>query len=183
MVVYHWDEATGAWLAFFPGLEDVLGLNTLTTLEPGTRLLDRRHGACHLDRRNSLACRPRRKRVLFSCRSFDLEQDARLRALVGNQDEVERIRVGLLDEDAVRSAIDASGLAVQYLSQEQLQVLSTPLHLYLFLEASRYGEVDFRAPGDLFDAFWSHKGEGGWGSPGPTPVRLVRRHLRPLPTP
>ena len=96
-------------------------------------------------------------RVLFSCRSFDLEQDARLRALVGNQDEVERIRVGLLDEDAVRSATDASGVAVQYLSQEQLQVLSTPLHLYLFLEASRYGEVDFRAPGDLFDAFWSHK--------------------------
>ncbi len=35
VVVYHWDEATGAWLAFFPGLEDVLGLNTLTTLEQG----------------------------------------------------------------------------------------------------------------------------------------------------
>ena len=35
VVVYHWDEATAVWLAFFPGLEDVPGLNTLTTLEQG----------------------------------------------------------------------------------------------------------------------------------------------------
>ena len=35
LVVYHWDEATAAWLAFFPGLEDVPGLNTLTNLEQG----------------------------------------------------------------------------------------------------------------------------------------------------
>ncbi len=35
VVVYHWDEATAAWLAFFPGLEDVPGLNTLATLEQG----------------------------------------------------------------------------------------------------------------------------------------------------
>ena len=32
VAVYRWDEATAAWLAFFPGLEDVPGLNTLTTL-------------------------------------------------------------------------------------------------------------------------------------------------------
>ena len=35
VVVYHWDEATAAWLAFFPGLEGVPGLNTLTNLEQG----------------------------------------------------------------------------------------------------------------------------------------------------
>lgn len=96
-------------------------------------------------------------RVLFSCRSFDLEQDARLRALVGGHDEVERIPVGLLGDDTVRSAISAAGLGAPSLSEEQKQVLSVPLHLYLFLEASQSGEVDFRAPGDLFDAFWHHK--------------------------
>ena len=96
-------------------------------------------------------------RVLFSCRSFDLEQDARLRALVGNQDEVERIRVGLLDEETVLSAVKSSGVAAPLLSKEQLQVLSTPLHLYLFLEASHYEKTDFTAPGDLFDAFWRRK--------------------------
>ena len=35
VAVYRWDEATAAWLAFFPGLEDVPGLNTLTTLSAG----------------------------------------------------------------------------------------------------------------------------------------------------
>ena len=96
-------------------------------------------------------------RVLFSCRSFDLEQDARLRALVDNQDEVERLTIGLLDENTIQLAIEASGLATPSLTPDQVEVLSTPLHLYLFLEASQSGEVDFRAPGDLFDAFWRHK--------------------------
>ena len=96
-------------------------------------------------------------RILFSCRSFDLEQDARLRGLVGDHNEVERIRVGLLDDDTVRAAIDAAGLATPSLGAEQIQVLSTPLHLYLFLEASGLGQVDFRAPGDLFEAFWLYK--------------------------
>ena len=35
VAVYRWDEATGVWLTFFPGLEDVPGLNTLTNLETG----------------------------------------------------------------------------------------------------------------------------------------------------
>ena len=35
LVVYHWDEATAAWLAYFPGLEDVPGLNTLTAFSRG----------------------------------------------------------------------------------------------------------------------------------------------------
>ena len=35
LVVYHWDETMAAWLAFFPGLEDVPGLNTLTALGQG----------------------------------------------------------------------------------------------------------------------------------------------------
>ncbi len=35
LVIYEWDEATAAWLAFFPGLDDVPDLNTLTNLEQG----------------------------------------------------------------------------------------------------------------------------------------------------
>ena len=33
--VYQWDETTQSWLAFFPGLEDAPGANTLATLEHG----------------------------------------------------------------------------------------------------------------------------------------------------
>ena len=96
-------------------------------------------------------------RLLFSCRSFDLEQDARLRALVADQDRVERIRVEQLDDGAVQSAIEASGVAAQSLKQEQLRILATPLHLYLFLEAAHSGAVDFAVANDLFDAFWKRK--------------------------
>ena len=35
VVVYHWDEAKAAWLAFFPGLEDVPGLSSLGSLRYG----------------------------------------------------------------------------------------------------------------------------------------------------
>ena len=33
--LYGWDEATGAWLAFFPALADVPAVNTLATLDQG----------------------------------------------------------------------------------------------------------------------------------------------------
>ena len=35
VAVYVWDEESGSWLGYFPGLEDVSGLNTLTTLTTG----------------------------------------------------------------------------------------------------------------------------------------------------
>ena len=33
--VYEWDEASGSWFAFFPGLGRVLRINTLTALRTG----------------------------------------------------------------------------------------------------------------------------------------------------
>ena len=96
-------------------------------------------------------------RIIFACRSFDLNQDAQLRALVADEGRFERIRVGELDSDAIQSAITASGIVTEPLSREQLRVLSVPLHLYLYLEAAPSGEFDFAGRGDLFDAFWKHK--------------------------
>ena len=96
-------------------------------------------------------------RIIFACRSFDLQQDAQLRALVADGDRVERIRVEELDDHSIQSAITASGVVVAPLSQKQLQILSVPLHLYLFLEAASSGDFDFAGRGDLFDAFWEHK--------------------------
>ena len=96
-------------------------------------------------------------RILFACRSFDLEQDAQIRALAANEDQIERVRIQDLDEDTVQSAIAASRLVVPPLEDQQLQILSIPLHLYIFLVAARSGQVDFAAAGDLFDAFWKAK--------------------------
>ena len=96
-------------------------------------------------------------RILFACRSFDLEQDAQLRALVADEDKVTRIRVGELNDDTIKCAIESSGIVVSPLDHQQVRLLSVPLHLYLFLEAARSGDFDFTSKGDLFDAFWRHK--------------------------
>ena len=96
-------------------------------------------------------------RILFACRSFDLQQDAQLRALVADGDRVARIRVGELNDDTIQSAIESSGIVISPLDHQQMRLLSVPLHLYLFLEAARSDDFDFTSKGDLFDAFWQHK--------------------------
>ncbi len=96
-------------------------------------------------------------RILFCCRSFDLEQDPRLRRLAEDTDRIERVNVGVLDDDTVRRAVDAAGLSVPVLTSRQFRVLSTPLHLYLFLEGSRSAQLDFTGPGELYDRFWEDK--------------------------
>ena len=96
-------------------------------------------------------------RILFACRSFDLEQDAQLRALGADEDRVTRIRVGKLSEDTIQSTIESSGIVVSPLDHQQMRLLSVPLHLYLFLEAARSDHFDFTSKGELFDAFWRHK--------------------------
>jgi len=96
-------------------------------------------------------------RLLFACRKFDLEQDPRLRSLLTQHDQVDRVPIGPLDAETVQSVLEVSGAAAEPLSDEQIRMLAIPLNLYLFLEAGRIRPLDFVAVGDLFDAFWSHK--------------------------
>ena len=96
-------------------------------------------------------------RILFACRSFDLEHDPRLRGLVDDQEQAERIPMGSLGEDVIRKAIAVAGLDPTSLCQRQMKILSTPLHLHLLLESANSGPVEFSSPRDLFEAFWEHK--------------------------
>lgn len=98
-------------------------------------------------------------RILFACRTVDLERDPRLRALVDDQERVERIPVGALDKEVIQSALAAAGLNPSSLHQKQMKILSTPLHLQLLLEAANSGPVRFTSIRGLFDAFWEHKGK------------------------
>ena len=98
-------------------------------------------------------------RILFACRTVDLERDPRLRALIDDQERVERIPVGALDEEVIRSAITAAGLNPSSLHQKQMEILATPLHLHLLLESANSGSVRFTNTRDLFDTFWEHKGK------------------------
>ena len=98
-------------------------------------------------------------RVLFACRSFDLQQDIELKALADSPHSPTRIKVEDLTEAEITEAIAASGITTPVLSSAQLRVLARPLHLSLFLDASTSGLVDFTAAGDLFDRFWELKAQ------------------------
>ena len=100
-------------------------------------------------------------RILFACRSFDLERDPKLRRLADDQKRVERVTVGSLNEDVIRSAIESAELDSASLNQKQMQILSTPLHLYLLLESAKSPSsrpMGFASSRDLFNEFWEHKG-------------------------
>ena len=107
-------------------------------------------------------------RLLFACRTFDLEQDPRFQSLVAQQERVERVSIGRLDYETIQAVVEAAGATTAHLSQEQMRVLATPLQLFLLLEAGRAGPLNFTAAGDLFDAFWSHKARAVSRRVGPT---------------
>ena len=97
--------------------------------------------------------------ILFACRSFDLERDPQLRALGDDQERVERIVMGTLDQEVIQRALTVAGLDSASFHQRQMEILSTPLHLHLLLESANSGPVGFTSPRHLFDAFWEHKGK------------------------
>ena len=96
-------------------------------------------------------------RVLLACRAFDLEHDAALSGLVsGESPTARRIDVEKLSIEDVRAALAEADLAGSELAESQVELLRTPLHLYLFLGggADRGG---FGSRRDLFGRYWDEK--------------------------
>ena len=101
-------------------------------------------------------------RIVLSCRTFDLENDARLRRLVPADRERSVVGVGPLAPEQVLAAVEAFGFDPTRLSNSQKNILAIPLHLALVGEIatplSRESRVlEFVGVGDLFEAFWDHK--------------------------
>ncbi len=96
-------------------------------------------------------------RVLLACRSFDLEHDDVLRGLVnGESATARRVDVDLLSDNDVHGALAMAGFSNLSLSESQVELLRTPLHLYLFLGGGAPAE-DFGSRRDLFDRYWNEK--------------------------
>ena len=110
-----------------------------------------------LDELISQASRYPDLRILLACRAFDLEHDAALLGLVsGESPTARRIDVEKLSIEDVRAALAAADLAGPELAESQVEILRTPLHLYLFLG----GGVDregFGSRRDLFGRYWDEK--------------------------
>lgn len=99
-------------------------------------------------------------RVVLACRTFDLQHDDRFRALVGGTTPFRRQQVGPLDTETVRMVVGRLGIDPDSLGQDQLRLLSTPLHLKL-LEGIAGGSerqvVTFRDAADLFEQYWDQR--------------------------
>lgn len=98
--------------------------------------------------------------VVMACRTFDLANDARLRALVHGQEERPVVTVTPLGHTLVRQRVGALGFDVDALTKLQIELLAVPLHLALLTEiatSSTARLLDFSTRRDLYDAFWKHK--------------------------
>ena len=99
----------------------------------------------------------RRLRLLLVCRSFDLDYDPLLLDLVsGESPTARRIDVEQLSLDDVQSALAGAAIKEPSLTESQIELLRTPIHLYLFLSGGPPRE-GFASRRDLFDSYWEEK--------------------------
>jgi hypothetical protein len=99
-------------------------------------------------------------RVILACRSFDVQNDARLRRLVHRPTQSPVITVGQFDRTQVQETLARLGYAEPDLSAAQANLLHVPLHLALLAEiaaVSTERRLGFDTARDLYDEFWTHK--------------------------
>lgn len=102
-------------------------------------------------------------KLVLACRTFDLESDHRLRALTRDKGQFRRVDLGPLSEETVAGALSAAGIAPDRLSVREKEILRTPLHLLLYLEATDQANPGFAGIGQLFDRYWERKQRLGAG--------------------
>ncbi|MFJ9211466.1 hypothetical protein [Streptomyces sp. NPDC102264] len=101
----------------------------------------------------ALASAPNVKVVLIA-RTIDVEKDPRLTSLVGQEGVVDRFSLGLLEDHAVRTVLEAGGTPPQTLGAETLALLRTPLHLAVFCRlTSGARKTAYGSLQDLYDQY------------------------------
>ena len=99
-------------------------------------------------------------KVLTACRKFDIDNDHRLRDLIGDGGIAIEVPVEEFDEGTVRNLVDDMGLPASGLSQTQIKLLSLPIHLRLLAETvsgNPHESLGFQTAADLYDRFWEYK--------------------------
>ncbi len=94
-------------------------------------------------------------RVLVVCRSFDLDDDPRIKAWERGS-KATRFKVGSLDDGIVDAVISSRGISPTSLDARQRKVLRSPQGLYLWLSLHEGEErpTSFRTMTDLMRKFW-----------------------------
>lgn len=98
-------------------------------------------------------------RIVLACRTFDFQNDARLRQLVELGKDRTTITVGPFSHTQIQGPLSELGYSAGAMSDAQLEILRTPLHLALLAEATASAgkPLNFSTPLDLYDVFWRAK--------------------------
>lgn len=95
-------------------------------------------------------------KVIMSCRTFDLNNDARLKDIY-DQDSVSNIEVPQLDwETEIQPLLEEKAVEIQQLTDKQKQLLSLPINLTIFLNVYEPG-FSFNSTTVLYDEFITKK--------------------------
>ena len=99
-------------------------------------------------------------RVLGACRKFDVDNDYRLRELIGANGMAREFTVAPFDHETVRRLAEKLGIDPAKLSSKQIDLLALPVHMRLLSEVVADGGVDangLQTTKDLYDRFWDYK--------------------------
>lgn len=98
-----------------------------------------------------------RMRVLLACRAFDVENDYRIRQLIGGEG-TSRIDVRPLSAAQVDAAVESMGIPAHQLTDTQRSLLSLPLNLVLLRAiADQADALSFTSDTGLLAAYWERK--------------------------
>ena len=115
-------------------------------------------------------------KVLTACRKFDIENDHRLRDLIGDGGIASEVPVVQFNESTVRDLVEDLGLAASRLTAKQVELLSLPIHLKLLAESVSENpdeSLGFQTATDLYNRFWEYK-RAIMGSQGISLVQMQR---------
>ncbi len=86
--------------------------------------------------------------ILLACRKFDLDNDHRLRSLIGKQGIADNVQIKCLSHDTIKRFIKENLRSdIDKLDKKQLDLLAVPLHLNILAEISQddeFNAIDFR---------------------------------------
>jgi hypothetical protein len=98
--------------------------------------------------------------LVLGCRKYDIDNDHRLRRLVGTDGIADVVTVKRLTHERVREVVSSFGLDAARLSKAQLGLLAVPLHLKMLsqmVSGNPTNVLGFESAKDLYDEFWTRK--------------------------
>jgi hypothetical protein len=103
-------------------------------------------------------------RVVLASRSFDAENDSRLRRLAtrGEDERPREVEVGLLSEETVKGVLAELGVQTSGAGRSMRELPRVPVHLAIAAQIASAGDLGEGKPGDvgdLYARFWKVKEE------------------------